>query len=495
VPKPRAGEPGAPLFGWPRAPSVARGRTRLVGTGSTSAVKRAALTTIDQCFSSASNFVVGVVVAQISGPAGLGAYALAYTAWLMTASLHRALITDPMSIHGDARRDDSTARLGTGVAAEIALGLCAGAVVLVVAAVLLAFNSRTFGLAMLALAPWLPFLLIQDFWRWAGFMRAAPQKALANDTVFNVVQGTVMVLLLWRGLRSPEMVIAAWGVGALAGAAYGLHQFAVRRVTRGGIRLLRDRWHMSKWLTAGVITSFGSSQAYPFITGAILGPVGLGGLRAAQTLVMGPSMVLVQAGGSIGLPEASRGLADGGWSGMRRVTRWVTLLGLLSVGLVCCVVFAAGQTLLSVLYGNEFAQYWIAADLIAVATLVQTFSLGAVLVLKTTKRTREYFNVGLVQLAVSPIALVVLSLLWGVNGAATAMILTAIVVTVALLRAQRHAERTDAPQPGDDAGATDHRAASDGERAADAETLPLIVSRDGDGTRDGSDPAEREVLR
>ena len=47
------------------------------------AATRATTTMVDQCVASASNFVVGIVVARISGPAGLGAFALAYTVWIL----------------------------------------------------------------------------------------------------------------------------------------------------------------------------------------------------------------------------------------------------------------------------------------------------------------------------------------------------------------------------------------------------------------------------
>ena len=54
------------------------------------AASRATTTMVDQCVASASNFSVGIVVARISGPAGFGAFALAYTVWiLLTASTAR----------------------------------------------------------------------------------------------------------------------------------------------------------------------------------------------------------------------------------------------------------------------------------------------------------------------------------------------------------------------------------------------------------------------
>ena len=59
-----------------------------------SAANRATTTMMDQGVASASNFIVGIVVARISGPTGLGAYALAFTVWVLLTMQYRAMITD-----------------------------------------------------------------------------------------------------------------------------------------------------------------------------------------------------------------------------------------------------------------------------------------------------------------------------------------------------------------------------------------------------------------
>ena len=51
---------------------------------------RAMTTLADQCVASGSNFAVGIVVARISGPAGLGGFALAYTGWILVTLIHRS---------------------------------------------------------------------------------------------------------------------------------------------------------------------------------------------------------------------------------------------------------------------------------------------------------------------------------------------------------------------------------------------------------------------
>jgi len=382
---------------------------------------------------SVSNFAVGVAVARVAGVAGLGAYSLAYTAWLVLAAVHRSLITDPMAIENDLHQPDAKGHMRAGLAAELLLGIGSCLVFLALGGVLLASGQHAYGVGFLAIAPWLPFLLVQDYWRWVGFMKAEPAKSLANDVLFCCVQVAAFALLFAVGLRSTVLAIGAWGFGSLAGAAFGLRQFGTLPTLQFGALRLRKRWRMSKWLLGTSTTAWGATQSAAILTGAILGPVGLGGLKAATSLVSGPALVLVQAGGSVGLPEASRALADRGWSGLRRVERFVTLAGVLSVGLIMVVVLIFGRQLLGDFYGHEFERYGNIADILAGSFLVSTFGLGAILSLKTTRQSVQLFKMSLVNLSASVVAVAILAPLFGLMGAAVATLIATCLATITVV--------------------------------------------------------------
>jgi O-antigen/teichoic acid export membrane protein len=425
----------------PSQPSIPRWQqiTRLGPRGS--APRRAALTMTDQCFASASNFVVGVIVARLSGPAGLGAYSVAYALWLMVAAAHRSIITDPMSIENDARREGARARIQAGLAAELTLGAAVAVSVLVVSLVVLQFGQHEVGMALLTFTPFIPFLLVQDYWRWVGFMQAKPGRSLLNDTVFNCVQGLLLIALIFDGLRSPSVAIVAWGVGAVVAAFYGLRQFSVSVQVRGGYTMVASRWYMSKWILASGVSSWSQTQAYPIVAGPIVGSDGLGGLKAATSLVSGPSMVLIQATGSMGLPEASDALEQGGWPKLRRVARWVTIAGAASVGSVALIVFVGAEKLLGAIYGPQFVQYANTARIIAFAWVIGTFAGGSFLVLKVTRNTRSLFTIGVIEVVILLVGIIVLSPTIGVNGTAWAMVISDIVGVVLLRRSQKKVAR------------------------------------------------------
>jgi hypothetical protein len=89
---------------------------------------------------------------------------------------------------------------------------------------------------MLALAPWLLVLVVQDYRRWVAFVTQWPRQALVNDIVFNTVQAVVFVLVAGTDrnlvnqrsaiprravrIRWPDVVgDIAVGVGTRAGAS------------------------------------------------------------------------------------------------------------------------------------------------------------------------------------------------------------------------------------------------------------------------------------
>ncbi len=243
-------------------------------------------------------------------------------------------------------------------------------------------------------------------------------------------------------MHSVYAVVAAWGFGALAGSVYGLQQFSVAPAIKGGYQLLRDRWAMSKWNAGGQITGWGSSQLYLILTGGLLGPAALGGLKAANNLVTGPSFVVIHAGGSFGLPEASKGLKERGWPGLRRVGRLINLVSLVSIGVFGLIVIFWAVPLLSDVYGESFVRYAQAARIMSVAYIISAFFMGPILVLKATKRTRPLFMVQVISGIASVGAVAVCTTLYGVNGAAGALLISNAIILVALLMYQQAARRS-----------------------------------------------------
>lgn len=452
-----------------------------------STASRATVTMADQCVASASNFAVGIVVARISGPSGLGAFALAYTVWILLATLHRSMITDPMAIMGDMRGDDKDEYVRRGFAANVTLDVMAAGIIAAVGSALLVVGQPTFGIGLLSVAPWVIVLDLQDYWRWIGFMRGQPKKSLVNDLVFNAVQASAFVAIFLAGLHSVFAVVAAWGMGAAVAALYGLRQFSVRPSIRGGSEFLWSRRHTSQWLASERAASWGAGQLYLILAGVILGPAALGGLKAAQGLVAGPTTVVVNASGSFGLPEATRQLAERGWTGMIKVSRFVTGVGVAASVACGAVVFVAAPLLLKVLYGPEFVKYAPCARLFAVSVVLAALGVGPIITLTATRRVRPLFVLQLAKLAFSVAAVSFLAAVYGVTGAAIAYVLSVALAVAAILMLQSWTRRSIEGTQTQPRSAT----AAVRNRLAKNTRLLLALAPDAQGCRSPSESPER----
>lgn len=430
------------VTGTTKAGTTKIGTTKIVSGG-----RRAATTFVDQGLSSVSSFAMGVAVARVAGAAGLGAFAFAYTAWLVLVDVHRGLLIEPMAIEGDGRREGSDV-VRRGFAAEVWLALAATAAFLVVGVGLRSLHASAYGAPMLFLAPWIVVLQLQDYWRQLSIICHRPGRALVNDLVFNVFQAAGLVAIFVTHVHSSEAAIGAWGLGGLAGAIYGLYQYRTRPTCRGGLSLIRSRWGIGRWLTGSALIGWGSSQAYVFVCGALLGPVALGGLKAAQALVSGPAGVLVQAGGSIGLPEASKAYEEKGWNGLVKVARVVTAVGALSFASGAVALALCGGPLLSRIYGAQFAHMKGVAVLLAVAYVFVSLSLGPLLVLKQTRNAHRILQTQMTTLVVSVCGVALLTYRFGVTGTACASIVNAVFGVSVMRWHQRGIRPSAAPRKG-----------------------------------------------
>jgi len=409
--------------------------------------RRVGLTFVDQAVSSASNFGTGVIVARVAGAVEFGQFMLVFMIWVVALGTHRALVSEPMVITSPDVGNRSVP-VAHGVGAEVLLAAAMSVVVAVAGLAALAAGA-SYGGPLLALAPWFVPLIVQDYWRAMVFQLRRPGLALANDLVFAGVQVLAVVACVATGRRSVEWIIAAWGVGASAGALLGFRWFPGISRPVEGLRLLRRLWPTSRWLAADFSTGFASDQAYLVFAAVLLSQTDYGGFRAAVSLT-GPVVVILLAGGNIGLPDAARRVGTGDWEGLRTFARRLTMATLVCVGVYGALVAGAGRQLLDVLYGEEFAGYDLLATLSALRYVLLVSVFGQLIALKAAGRMRRLWRARLLMAALSAVSMVVLVSWLGPAGAGWSGVVTAVSYAVAIYliyRAELREPTADLSEP------------------------------------------------
>lgn len=368
------------------------------------------------------------MVARFGGVSALGTFGVALLVWLAVLGINRALVSEPMTVVGDS---DVRRR-------EHAEGFAASALVGCAAAVLLALGCAGGAaggldvLGVLALAPWLPSLLAQDYCRSAAFRERRPEIALASDVAFAIVQVAVTLLLGVLGERDVAAFLAAWGVGATSGAVVGLVLLRVRPAFRGGWSRIRDLWARSRWFLAEFATAFPGDQGYLFLLPIMLGTAPFGLYRSASGLI-GPVVVIFLAAGNVGLPEAVRSLREGGQPGLRRFTARLTAAVAGATLLYCGLVALLAEPLLRIVYGEPFVPATTVTVLVAAQYVLYSLSFGVGVSMKASGRMKALWVVRSCTAAVTIVGVAVLAGVGGLFGAGLAAVLAGAVYSTGVL--------------------------------------------------------------
>jgi O-antigen/teichoic acid export membrane protein len=284
--------------------------------------QRAGWGVADQALSSLTNFAVGVFVARELGPAGFGAFSLAFATYLFALNASRGLATDPLAVRfsgASAASWRQAAAAATGTAAIVGAMVGAGCVL---AAALL---DNALSGAFLGLGLMLPGLLLQDSWRYVFFAAGRGRDAFLNDLVWALVLGPFIAAVIVSGQVHVQWYVFAWGGAAMVGGLVGAAQAHVLpRLSLVGPWLRTHRDLGVRYLSENVTFS-GASQLRLYGLGAIAGLAPVGALRAAELLLGPVNLIMMGIGSLMAIPEAAR-LAN---RDLARMRRFVVGLGVL----------------------------------------------------------------------------------------------------------------------------------------------------------------------
>lgn len=282
------------------------------------------LSIADQVCSSASNFLLMLLVARSAASAStFGTFTVAFAVLTFALTVSRSVLGVPVGTdlhHLDGER--TRAFIGRTVACALALGVAVSTVLAVADAAMpgLAQDVRV-GVLVLAVAA--PVVLIQDVGRYVAVATQRPMTALGSDLSWLAVLLVVLgVDLVSKWEPSISWALALWGLGGVL-ALTMVSRLLVPPLFRklvGWIGRDARRAHLliDSVMAAGVPLLIAVSVT-AFASAAVLGS-----LRGASTL-LSPLNIAITSVGLALIPEAAR--RDG--RGARRVMAWAS--GLLVV--------------------------------------------------------------------------------------------------------------------------------------------------------------------
>lgn len=416
-----------------------RGR-RLAGLLASGLLRRNVWGLADQALISATNFVTMVLLGRGLGPAAFGAFSLAYAVLLFANSVQTSLITQPHNVLGAPREGDDYTRYTSATAAgQLLFTAAVTALVAAAGPIVQQAGWATAGLLSalaLALVPW----QLQEFVRRVLYTKSDAAGAFKIDLVSYGSQ-LLGIAVLWRaGLLTATNAIAVLGLAFALGCAFGLYQlrshvewsFSGQRF-RGATRA---NWTFGKWLLAGNLLFWATTQLYPVLVAGVVGVAATGVMRAAQT-IMGPTRILLNDLETSFSPKAARAYASGGVPALDAFMRRVYMRTAPPMALYCLGVALFAKPILGLVYGRDYTRYsWILV-FIAVATALSYLQKPVRIALRGMEATSSIFHAyvwsTVVFLTLGAGAVYVIGLL----GAGLGLVAHPLVVNIVLWRAYR----------------------------------------------------------
>lgn len=272
----------------------------------------------DQAVSSLSSLLLAMMVARVSTPAEVGAWAIGYAAYTFVLTVTRSAVSTTALI---ADPDQKTAIVDRG-AATVALlfGVLVG---IIFVSVGLLFSGPISGyLLLFGLS--LPILLLDDALRYVLIRRKRPELTTIADVLWILFQAAFGVYASIKGFGGPGVTVG-WSAGAAISLAFLLWAAKFPPGLKPAAEFLRANKNSSSKLLLDSVMTAGSANLVPVMLGAIIGLAATGYFRGALTL-LGVAGVVVMGLTPIATVEV-KSRVDNRRFRRRFLLIWVALLG------------------------------------------------------------------------------------------------------------------------------------------------------------------------
>jgi O-antigen/teichoic acid export membrane protein len=387
-------------------------------------------------------------------PEQYGAYALAFSIFILVTFLYQALVLEPLSVFSGTSYPNnlrgylqSNVWLHWGISLIICLALGATAV-----AARVWWHSPISAMAFAGMMVAAPFILIHALGRRSFYLKLSPGPAAFGSAFYCafVVGGSFLVYRLgWLSAFSAYLVM---GVAALVGGVIMLFQLNAKlEPASAKVHLsttLRKHWEYGKWALATCIVGWIPTYVYIPLVSKFSGLAVAGELRALMNLG-GPVLQTYAALSMLFLPLAARVQSRQGRRGATGLTLKLTALFVAGAVAYWAVLIPLRGPLFRMLYAGKYMDASSLLPLFAAETIVWSAALGPAILLRAMESPRSLFFANGAASVVALVFGIPATSYFGLRGVIWSMVLANVLyVIVAFVMLGRKVATLKTPEPG-----------------------------------------------
>lgn len=324
-------------------------------------ISKCLLAVADQGFLSGANFLVTLLLARWLPEEQYGAFALAMAGSLLAASVHQAVVLEPMTVLGPSRHAGHLRRYLGSVTWLHALFSLPLAGVFAAAALLAGAHGASLGVGgcAAAFAAAVPFTLLLSVARTASYLELRPGPATAAAIAYGLAMAGGLAWLIAAGrVTAPAAILLMGAVSSAVGCAllwYLRPAFEPRPVPR--LRaIVRQHWRYGRWLLGVLLIGWAAQNLSYALAGGLLSLKGVAALRALMNMVL-PVGTLLAAVNRLVLPYLSSRAGKGEVREFQRLA--LRIAGMYTAGATLLMLGPAifHRRLFLLLYGGKYLEW------------------------------------------------------------------------------------------------------------------------------------------
>lgn len=394
-------------------------------------VKGSLLSLFDQSIVSASNFLMGVLVARSIAPTEFGTFSLLYTSIIILSGVQNALVTGPLRVFGvDTKNNDGTDH----VHAQIFLQLLLGSVLVIGAVTYLHLYTAFSNDIILVFSICIFFVQFQELIRVIEVTKLNMAYLLTIDAITHGSRICILVLLYICDQMTTTVVFGVIILSCLFSVIHFNYKICkVRRLysafKRNALRSIR----YGRWLLIETIAYTASTQVYLYFTDLWVGREEVAALNAVQIMLNVVNIVHIGVA-SYAIPVARKKLLDDGYSSWKK---WIISVGgllVMSTLIIVVILATFSETLLTYLYSPFYAQYAYLMKILALSTCLLALNVAFSAAFRTAGLPHVGVSAKIISGSVTILVAYPLINNYGVSGAAVGLLITQLLWVIVYIK-------------------------------------------------------------
>jgi len=346
---------------------------------------------------SGSNFLLGVLLARWLSPEHYGAYALAFSIYVLVAFLYQALLLEPLSVFsGTTYHDNLRGYLITATRLHWLISAVVGLLLgLTGAAAWIFWHSPVLGVAFAGLTIATPFILVHAMARRSFYLRMSPAPAAFASFFYCILVTGGVFAFYSAGWLTVFTAYLLMGLAALVSGIIMLFQLNAKLPHATGHPAFREvwgkHWEYGKWALGTCVVGWIPNYVYIPLVSGFSGIAAAGELRALMNF-SAPLLQTFAALSMLFLPYAARSQEKK--PNRRDVTAlmWrLTILFVIGGAAYWALMIPFRLRLFQLVYAGKYVECSSLIPLFALETMMWSAALGPAILLRAMESPRSLF--------------------------------------------------------------------------------------------------------